>query len=380
MSRLLSWRISVRSGAVAKLGWYPCAPEAIDAAMKYVRVTDQPGEIHGLDPCAGTGEAFNQIAQLLGKDEHKCCAKFYCVELDEERSAELHERYDCWGWNILAPASAYGCNLGTGYSLAYVNPPFDHSMHRNDYYGGTAEREELNFLRMATHCLATDGVLLYVVPGHVASRESVRDLLHAYYDRLAMLPFPPQVRNYDEVFIFGVRRKFAKVGPDAPKLNGLTALPHPAKVMIQQGPYIVPATRGPSQFIKTEPTEGELWELVNASPLSKLMHESPSPTSTPRPPLALSKGHIALTLAAGQLNGIVSKPGERPHVIRGTASKKEEQTERDLTPHDDGTTTCRTVYTEKIRLVVRVLKHTGEIVTLSDSSESDEQEEEEEEE
>ena len=85
----------------------------------------------------------------------------------------------------------------------------------------------------------------------------------------------------------------------------------------------------------------------------------------PTPPLALSVGHLALLLAAGHLDGLVSPPGEVPHVVRGVAKKVEEVTEETVEETKTNKITTK-VITEKIRLTVRAVWPDGVIHTLGD--------------
>src|SRR5262249_51333957 len=87
------------------------------------------------------------------------------------------------------------------------------------------------------------------------------------------------------------------------------------------------------------------------------------------PPLALGTGHVALLLASGHLDGVVSPEGERPHLVRGTSRKKEVVTSEEVTEDDKGRQTTKTVLTEKIELIVRAVDWTGTVRTFTEGSE-----------
>jgi hypothetical protein len=60
----------------------------------------------------------------------------------------------------------------------------------------------------------------------------------------------------------------------------------------------------------------------------------------------------------------VCPPGERPHVVRGTAKKENEVTDQQVDKDRNGTKTT-TVYTERIKLLVRAITADGLIHDLT---------------
>jgi hypothetical protein len=71
-----------------------------------------------------------------------------------------------------------------------------------------------------------------------------------------------------------------------------------------------------------------------------------------------------MLLASGHIDGLICPPDERPHVIRGTATKDKYVASCDESEDDNGNVTTRTVISERPRLVIRVLDSTGNITTL----------------
>lgn len=75
-------------------------------------------------------------------------------------------------------------------------------------------------------------------------------------------------------------------------------------------------------------------------------------------------GHRAMLLASGHIDGLICPKDEPPHVIRGTAAKDKYVASCDEAEDEDGNVTTRTVYSERPRLVIRVLDAEGNIRTL----------------
>jgi hypothetical protein len=301
-----------------------------------------------LDPCAGRGDAVLQLGAGLGlQPDH-----LWTVELDGGRSAELAQR----GTNHLwAAAQHVGCTAGA-FSLLYLNPPYD------DEIGG-GQRTELAFLIRCTYLLRTQGVLCLVIPQRVLDRDwddSLQRYLLQHYRDVAVLE--PKERPYDEIVVFGVRRS-GVLSADASKGLTWTSIP-PKQDGEPVGPvYLVPEAPGPKVWKQTAPSEEEILELLKRSPLQRQFAE-PEPQTFARPPLPLSVGHRALLLAGGMLDGRVAPPGEPPHVVRGTARKERYISSETHEESEDGKTTSKTVWSERIELVIRVATPEGRIITV----------------
>jgi hypothetical protein len=111
-------------------------------------------------------------------------------------------------------------------------------------------------------------------------------------------------------------------------------------------------------------TPEDLCDALNASPLWKLTTEVPE-IPKPRPPLPLSRGHLALLLASGQLDGVVAPPGETPHVVRGTARKVPSTPTVTTEELEGGRERTVTTIKETIELVIRTVTPDGLIRTLA---------------
>ena len=119
------------------------------------------------------------------------------------------------------------------------------------------------------------------------------------------------------------------------------------------------------KFGKGEPTDAELAAALAASPLRRRL-ERPAAAPLARPPLALGKGHVALLLASGHLDGVVRPADGGPaHVVRGTARKVEYVASTDETENEDGSTTVKTTLKQKVQIIVRAVGADGDIVTFT---------------
>jgi hypothetical protein len=331
------------------MGYYPCPPEAIEHFMQFVQKPDH--RIALLDPCAGESKAIVQIADVLGVPRDQV----YAVELEEGRSAKLQALLGETGGHVLAPASFLGVDAQAGsFSMIYLNPPFD-----DELQGG--QRVEYTFLQRATKLLCKGGLLAFVLPESQACHHDIRNYLLTWYEHLSVVPFPEEHRPYREVVVFAVRRAKGVGDKDRPGWA--------ESVQVYEDPlgpgrqYEIPPANGPKWFHKIELTEAEILRGLDESPLRKMLEPPPEPPLG-EPPLPLYKGHLALLLASGNLDGLVCPQGELPHVVRGTALKRESLASENEEELADGSTKTTKIYTESIRLLIRCATSEGDIFTL----------------
>ena len=337
----------MRLAAQMRGGFYPASDKAVVHAATYLR-PPQRGQFAILDPCAGEGAAIKQLGELLG------CPRpmTYAIELDDSRADTLRSALP--DARILAPASFFGCRATlNSFSFIWLNPPFD------DSYGG--HRVEQQFLQTATDWLMPGGVMALVCPEDVVDEHTdARRHFMTYYENCLIVPFPEGHRPYKEVIVFGHKRTRPHV--DQHGAASWRSVQAPTGFV-----YQIPSGTGPRVFLKVEPTEAELQQMLADSPLRSHLTALPA-LGLPSPPLALGIGHVALLLASGHLDGVVHPEGKAPHVVRGTSRKREYTSDVTESLNDDGTTTTKTTIAEKIELVVRTVDVSGKIQTFMETN------------
>ncbi len=164
----------MRLEAVIKKGFYPLDTIAIPYIAS--KIIAGP-ETTILDPCAGEGEAIDQIAQLAGIPRERVTA----LELDGIRSVKLAERLS--GARVFGTIDFLSCISWGRASVVYCNPPFD------DELGGGG-RIEPQFVDRAVNRCVPGGLCIFVLPEHVAyAYDFGRLLTSRLYDiQLADLP------------------------------------------------------------------------------------------------------------------------------------------------------------------------------------------------
>lgn len=326
-----------RLAAEAKGGYYPAHPDAV--AMILDRLTPT-APCYIVDPCAGLGAALMQLAQGLS-------AIPYGVELSEDRAAALKSLLP--EGNALAPADFLRSTVSVGsFSFVWLNPPYADA-------GDGLGRVESHFIEATVPILTERGVLALCCPERVG--HGMMKFFAQRFDDVSIWPFPEDCRPYNEVVILGRKKK----QPDANAYHW--NLWHDA--WERETHYRLPPGRAPKKFCKDEPTDREVWRLMQASPLRQQL-EPPAEFEIPRPPMSPGDGHRALLLASGLLGGVISPPDEPPHVIRGCVSKERYVASIHEDEDDKGNVTTRTTYSERIKLTIRTVDHEGTITNLTE--------------
>ncbi|MEZ4503648.1 MAG: DUF6094 domain-containing protein [Dehalococcoidia bacterium] len=295
----------------AKAHYFPTPPEVVARVAALIRPTTHGGRsaMRLLDPCCGTGAALRQLVEAIGGES-------YGIEIADDRYAEAHALLD----HVLH-ASAQSVRVANGaFSCLFLNPPYD--------YDDEAKRLEHAFLTTMTRALCPGGLLVFIVPQRRLA-VSARYLAGHYRD-LTCYRFPDDLYEaFQQVVLFGVRRQ--EPINDAESHATVTAwadasLPALPLAGDAQGGYALPALDAgavlfTSQFFDPEEAAREarqagLW--ANASLAERIW---PPEERRVRPLMPLRRGHLAVLVAAGFLDNVQLRSGDRRLLVKGRTYK-----------------------------------------------------------
>jgi predicted RNA methylase len=299
-----------RLEATARAGYWPTPPRVAAAIGRHLAPQARGGKcvVRLLDPCAGTGEAAAVIATALG-------AESYGIELNAERAEAARTRLD----RVLA-TSAFSVRLANGaFSALMLNPPYAHDDEQR--------RLEHAFLTSMTRALCPGGVLAFLVPQRRLA-VSARYLASYYTDFLAHRFPDPEYAAFQQVVLFARRKPQAAPDPtvqarleswsggelaplpDAPAAPPLAVPALPAGEILFATLFFDPA------LAAEEARRRGVW----AQP--QLAEQLWPPEERPvRPLMPLRRGHLALLVAAGMLNNVVVRHGDRRVLVKGRVHK-----------------------------------------------------------
>ncbi len=357
-----------RPESMARLGFFPFPEPCLPLLLRHLEPPDDPESTFVLDPCAGEGVALSSLTRALGIPDRNA----HAVELSDSRTLKITGEYP--EIRILGPASFRGTKISyNAFSLAYVNPPYSDEM-------GGGKRDELAFLQRATQLLTPGGVLAFVVPESVVfdwntGATVMRRTLSCRLRDVACYALPEDQRHYKEIVVFGVKRSRPSPTPEGVLAHDRWWEAREGMGTLGQGQtYRLPRGAEPRWWEKADWTPEELAAKVDASPLARRLLP-PAPSPAPSPPLPPGQGHVLVLLATGALDGLVWPESEPPHVVRGSAYKREvvDQEKSETVVNNDGSVTTKTVKIERPTMTFRAVGPDGVIHTFTDNTDADQQ-------
>ncbi len=325
-----------------KTGYHATPLSAIAEAVDLIGEPEGDASSLSLfDPFAGDGAAILHLSRLLGVKPDR----IYAVEASGERAEALRRLIPAA--NVLGPATLEKCSITKQtMSIALIHPP-----HADEHGGGPGRQAE--YAHEALQHLVPGGIALVVADARCWKEPAFCNRIANALEWATMLP-PWRDGESTVSMLIGQRRRRSESYANLPQI--LNKLPG--------SKYTLLPGRAVTHFVKYGHSDDEIIDLLNRSPLMKAA-EPPEVKLAPEPPMELGRGHVALLLASGFLNGVIQKDGEPPHVVRGTARKAESLVSREDSSNDNGDRVRTSVYTEKIELHVRILTERGTLHDLS---------------
>lgn len=411
-----------RLEAIASGLYYPTPEPVVAALVRYLRLPTLPAasalpasallprpSIRLLDPCAGKGRALSLLAESLQATVSHAdrpgvvapAVELYGLEPNADRAQEALAHIP----NLLVTSYFTATLSEGGFQLAFVNPPYDEASDADSTAasgspsGSRRERLELRFLRRTTAKLASDGVLVWIVP-QVRLRDAAKHLAEHYADITcwrfpdtpwclpeaqhdASRPAVPMYASFSQVVLLARRRRVPVPANDAEihrieawatMGEALTPLPldehdgtttavtpadpaTPSTLDMKETPtYVVPLASTPLRyFLATTFDPDAVARHLSRSGVGVWGERSyverhwpdldASDLGIGQPLAPLRRGHLALLAAAGIANGqeLVGTDGRRL-VVKGACRKVTMRDEsRDIEP---GTGQAVTTFTE----------------------------------
>lgn len=317
---------------------------------------DVPPTVHALDPCCGTGLALRRLVPQGTR---------YGIELDIARATQASKRLERVVGCAFQDARVSHDSMG----LVLLNPPYDDSLHG---------RLEISALERAVNWLAPRGVLVYIVKRQHYSTGRVLSLLWRYFTDFEHWRFPdpyydgPDLAYQQTVLIC---RRRASINPPCRDLEGFRVRELKLDSLEPFIPpvdrkYAVPAAQGPALFISGRLDAPAMAELIKTSTL-KRRPARVAASGFGRPPLPLKRGHIALMLAGGLVDGVHGGTNGHPlHVAKGTVKRR--QTDKwEVEVNDEGQPTATQTVIHAFEVVIRALTPDGIIHDVNSKKSKD---------
>lgn len=306
-----------------KHGYFPTDEATLGGVLSALQ-GEGPLRIH--DPCCGEGAALAEIQRHL--EEQGATVESLGIDCDAERAWHAKQLLDVAIHSDVHDVvlSARSCGL------LFLNPPYGDTVADKAATGdaGRSDRLEKVFLRRTLDGLQLGGVLVLIVPHYVVDTD-LAGILARNFKRLQLFMAPEP--RFKQCVVFGVRRR---AGVPAP---GVVEALVQAAAAGEQGP-VLPATWSSPPYVVPQVVEDPAFRFqairIDGPQLAAEVRRLARHTLWPqfqtvfaqvsrahRPPLRpLSKWHLALALAAGQVTGMVRGAGGRVLLIKGDTHKQ----------------------------------------------------------
>jgi hypothetical protein len=341
-----------------KNGYFPTDSETTARTLNALAPAGH-GVMRILDPCCGEGVALAEVKAHLGRESTEA----FGVEYDAERAWHSKRLLDRCLHADLQQAIVGKRQFG----LLWLNPPYGDLV--TDKSGVASERTgrkrlEKLFYQLTHPTLAYGGVLVLIVPQYTLDHEFCGKLA-TYFEQLRIYRAPEQ--RFKQVVVFGIRKRASDhtANPETKaQLEAAVALGEALETLPQNWalePYRVPAATSSEVLFHCL--------MVDAPQLADEITRLPSLWSqftlhfgryakAHRPPVRqLSRWHLALALAAGQVSGAVHSKDGRTYVVKG-ATHKEKNVKVSIEELEEGGTAEVRTMTDFFVPVIRAIDMT----------------------
>ncbi len=351
-----------------KNGYFPTDEVTLERILSALDIA--AGRVRIIDPCCGEGVALAEVKNHL--TECGAAVNTHGIEFDPERAWHAKGMLDTVAHADVNDVFVTARSMG----LLFLNPPYGDTVADKAGTGDNAKRERLEkiFYRKTVSTLQFGGILVLIIPYYVMDAEFA-SMIARHFERVTVHMAPE--KQFKQCVVMGIKRRADTADAGVMKRLesvGKGELPPELPDGWCEEAYLVPAATPDDGFAFTARRldGGQLAEELKRFGSHTLWPQFGSMfgrmTLPARPPLRdLSKWHLALALAAGQISGVV-RSGSRTLLIKGDTFKEKDR-RVDTTFREDGTVSETIEMTDKFVPVIRGIDFTpgagyGQVVTI----------------
>jgi hypothetical protein len=303
------------------LGHYPLASVEAERIRRFLQFSTETTSV--LDPCVGTGAAFEAITG-------GAAVRRYGIELDAYRAGEAKRVLE-----HVIQGSAFEAHAPVeSFSLLYLNCPFDFEIGE-----GRNQRMERIFLEHVFRWLKQAGGLVMIAPfDRVYDCRGV--LTPHFRDKAIYRLTEPEAIKYKQVVVFGIRR--TRQERERMTDHAVQQGNHRLHELTRQYDDIPPLPDTPDRLYTVPPSLPAKLEyrglpldliedLLENSPAwlqAQRITHAPRAEFSGRPLTPLHKGHVGILCTSGLLNGQFGE-GRDTHVAYWESVKVVDRTEEE---------------------------------------------------
>jgi tRNA1(Val) A37 N6-methylase TrmN6 len=357
---------------LVKAGYFPTDEDTLSRVALMLGLAPAGKHYRIADPCCGEGHALSCLTSYLQQlpfsegDAGNRKVHAYGVEYDKERyghalnHAALTQVACADIQNVHFSAQQYG--------FVYLNPPYGDLLTDKAGTGdkadsdGKAKRMELYFLERMMPTLQSDGVLVYVIPLHCISKPVASLIARNFVD--VSVHLAPDT-TYKQCVIAGVKRPANRIANEvmastyAALMEAVEMPPSTLPVVWVLPKYTIPEQSQGEHLLTVKTIDPELLgERVSTKPVGTLWPRfeltfKSGVKQARRPLCKLSPWHMALSLAAGQVSGLVTAPDGGCMLVKGNTIKVKDTKVVTEVADDGKSSVTKQVKTDKFKAVIR---------------------------
>ncbi|MGF9978898.1 DUF6094 domain-containing protein [Viridibacillus arvi] len=320
-------------GNKIKAGFF-ATPERQGEYIK--KLLNYTGDVSVLDTTCGEGKI---LAQLAGNENFSITT--YGVELEKSRAATAANNLE----NVFnAPIESMVIS-NDAFGMVFLNPPYDNTMR--GYGDESTERKEFIELVRGTRYVAPGGVLIYIIPSYRFSDKKIARHLATNFTSWGIARFTDEdYPDYKQCVFIGTKKEAKTKLFDETQYNRLLNFADEQYIQSEvltieelgmtnrwDIPEVDPNI---STFYSRIEDKSSFIEAISENKGFQAFIERTKPKTLEiggRPIINIAEGQMALLLASGAVNGVLSE-GDSLHAVQGmevvTKVVSEEETEHSI--------------------------------------------------
>lgn len=353
-----------------KNGYFPTDEATLARSLAALDIGGN--QVRILDPCCGEGVALAEAKHYL--TECGATVTSLGIEFDAERAWHAKQLLDRVVHSDVQDVVVSARSVG----LLFLNPPYGDVVADMAQTGDKTKRDRLEkaFFRKTISTLQFGGIMILIVPYYVIDAD-FSSMIARHFDRVRFF-MSPEAR-FKQCLIFGIKKRAEHPSTAVADMLERGGRGEMAESILPESwneePYLVPASSDESECrfhavrIDGPQLQAELARFGRQTLWPQFKTVFSQGTKRHRPPLRdMSKWHLALALAAGQVCGVVRSASGRTLLIKGDTFKEKSCTVEHQ-PNTDGSISETRILTDKFIPVIRGIDFTpgeslGQIVTI----------------
>lgn len=353
-----------------KNGYFPTDEVTLQRILQALDAGNRSLRIH--DPCCGEGVALAEAGHCLATQG--AAVTTLGIEFDQERAWHAKKLLDSVIHSDMQDVIVSARSMG----LLFLNPPYGDVISDKGQTGEHIKRDRLEkvFFRKTISTLQFGGILVLIVPYYVLDADFA-SMIARNFDQVRFFMAPES--RFKQCVVFGIKKRSdhpVKAISDMLEAGGRGELLQ--RILPEQWTdplYEIPAAPDLPDFrfhavrIDVPQLKAELHRFPHQTLWPQFKATFSQGGKPTRPPLRdMSKWHLALALAAGQVCGVVQSKSGRTLLIKGDTFK-EKSASVEYHENADGDVSETRILTDKFVPVIRGIDFTpgpslGQIVTI----------------